>query len=63
MIDQYLLQAPTSGEPKGVLVLFHGCNHDGSDWFNGPAERRIVAHAIAEGLVAVAMQYVTLLFG
>ena len=61
-----------------MLILFHGCNHDGSvrgsltlhsfrssnsflkDWFNGPAERRIVAHALAQGFITIAMQCVFL---
>ena len=39
---------------KGVVILLHGCTHDGSDWFTLPEERRIVRLLLASGYSALA---------
>ena len=39
--------APT--DSPAVLAVFHGCNHDGIDWFTYPEERIIVKYALSKG--------------
>ena len=43
------------GTPKGVILLFHGCNHDPQDWFQLPGECIFVNAALRAGLVALAV--------
>ena len=38
---------------KGLVLLLHGCTHDGSDWFTLPEERRIVRLLLASGYSAI----------
>ena len=38
---------------KGLVILLHGCSHDGSDWFTLPEERRIVRLLLASGYSAI----------
>ena len=40
--------------PKGILFLFHGCSHDGHNWFQLPEEVRMVRAAVRRGLIPVA---------
>jgi hypothetical protein len=42
------------GKPRAVLLLFHGCNHAGVDFFRLLEERAIVASLIDRGFAAVA---------
>lgn len=44
-----------SSTPKGVLFLFHGCNHNAEDWFLLPAEMTLVRTALRNQLVCVAI--------
>ena len=39
---------------KGLVILLHGCTHDGSHWFTLPEERRIVRLLLASGYSALA---------
>jgi hypothetical protein len=49
-------QAPERGtEIKGVLYVFHGCNHDGEDWFYLPEDMIVTYTALQAGLAVVAI--------
>lgn len=37
-----------------VLLLFHGCTHEGKDWFNYPEERVLVQAALQQSMVVIA---------
>ena len=64
---EYIWQPPEIGTPRGILLLFHGCQHSATDWFPRssdcprciglPEERRVVSVARAPpySYVAVAI--------
>ena len=52
---ELFVQQPSQQLPLGMLWLFHGCNHNGEDWFTLPAERKVLRAALQRGLVVVAM--------
>jgi hypothetical protein len=39
----------------GTVLLFHGCNHDGIDWFELPEEKRIVKYLLQKGFVVISV--------
>lgn len=48
-----LFKAPSNAH--GVLVLFHGCNHNPEDWFQLPSETTLISKAFERGFVCVAI--------
>ena len=40
---------------KGAVLLFHGCNRNGMDWFEYPEEQIIVNHLLSLSLAAIAI--------
>jgi hypothetical protein len=51
---QYFYQIPNV-VVVGTVLLFHGCNHDGIDWFELPEEKRIVKYLLQTGFVVVSV--------
>jgi hypothetical protein len=51
---QIFLQLPNNQAPQGIVLLFHGCQHGGMDWFQLPEEQRIVKFLLAQGHAVVA---------
>jgi hypothetical protein len=58
----YLISSPSSwsslSQPRvsvGIVLLFHGCTHDGIDWFELPEERRIVRFLLYKGFVVISI--------
>jgi len=47
-------QKPVPGPPVGLLLLFHGCTHRASHFFQLPEERIIVSKALQLGLAVAA---------
>lgn len=47
--------AEPSSSIKGVLFLFHGCNHNPEDWFLLPAEMTLVRTALRSHFVCLAI--------
>ena len=45
----------SSSRINGVVLLFHGCNHDGIDWFQLPEDQAIVRYLLSKGNVVVAI--------
>ncbi|KAL0486727.1 1 TM domain-containing transmembrane protein [Acrasis kona] len=44
----------TKKAEKGLVILLHGCSHDGTHWFSLPEERRIVRVLLHHGLSVIA---------
>lgn len=49
-----LLHLPTLQTPRGIILLFHGCQHSGEDWFTLPEERIIVDLALQHHFAVLA---------
>jgi hypothetical protein len=50
---ELFVQKPRTVE--GVVLLFHGCNHDGIDWFQLPEDRKIVRYLLEQNLATIAI--------
>lgn len=48
-------EGPTAPSPRGLYLLFHGCNHDPLDFFALPEDRRVTRHLLARGYVVLAL--------
>jgi hypothetical protein len=49
---EIFLQVPPQS-PVGIVLLFHGCNHDGIHWFTLPEERAILKFLLSQGYAAI----------
>jgi hypothetical protein len=47
------LQIPPQSLPIGIVLLFHGCNHDGIHWFTLPEERAILKFLLSHGYAVI----------
>lgn len=50
-----LFPSSNTNDIKGVVLLLHGCNRDGMDWFLYPEEQIIVNHILSLSLAAIAI--------
>ena len=50
-----LFPSSNTNDIKGVVLLLHGCGHDGMDWFLYPEEQIIVNHILSLSLAAIAI--------
>ena len=48
-------RATTSTKIKGIVLLFHGCNRKGIDWFQLPEEQTIVRYLLSQSNIVIAI--------
>jgi hypothetical protein len=50
---EVFFQIPPNQSPVGIVLLFHGCEHDGIHWFTLPEERAIVKFLLSQGFAVI----------
>jgi hypothetical protein len=48
-------QIPQQRQPQGILIFFHGCNHDGGDLFLLPEDRLVAKAALDRNLALLSI--------
>lgn len=45
----------SSNNLKGIVLLFHGCTHDGDDWFRLCEDRKIISYLLSKNYLPIGL--------
>lgn len=55
VIERTQVSWTSAKSAKGIMLLFHGCNHDAEDWFYLPEEKTFILNALEQNFHLIAI--------